>query len=318
MAALGSLIALSLVVSCSHDGPPRAKSTPQFPDAFKPAPVGGYQIVAAVPPPSEPPDERTRLLAPVQVLPAADGGLVVVAQNDISTFTAITRNGSLKSFLLDRFPTYADGTSPAAATSALAESDKSLVVITRAGEIVRMTNHSVSRLGRLPKRTGGTLISEPNGRAIVQQGNETYHATFEANRATITSFAVKGASKRFALQAVTSDGGVNFLSDGKAVLAVGASNKAIFNKVIKIDGSISSITPDGHGGAWAGDNDGGITHISANGTVSQVNQSNPIAGDCTSRDKRAPLGAVYSMLLRGSQLYAVDKLCNIIVSFGVH
>jgi hypothetical protein len=317
IAVLGSLVALSLAVSCSHDDPPRAKSAPPFPDAFKTVPAGGYRVVAAVPAPGATTDERARLLAPVQVLPAPDGGLVVVTQNDISTLTTITRDGSLKPYLLDSFPKYADGTSPAAPTSAYVENDKSLVLTTRTGEIVRMTNTSVRRLGTLPQHTGATLITNPKGGIFIQQGNKSYRAAIQAAKVTVTSFTVKGTPKSFALQAFSDDGNRTFSSDGKSVIAVSTTNKTVFNKVIKRDGSVSSIISDEHGGAWAGDNEGGITHISADGAVSQFNESNAIADDCTSQHGRAPLGAVYSMLLRGSQLYAVDKQCNRIVAFGL-
>lgn len=318
IAALVSVTTLSLAVSCSHGGAPRAKSTPRFPDAFKPAPAGSYRIVAAVPLPGATTDERARLRAPVAMLPAPDGGLIVVTQNDISTFTEITKNGDLKPYLLDSLPRYANGRSPAAPTAAYVESGESLILITRIGEIVRMTDRSVRRLGMLPKHTGATLITNPKGGAIVQQGNQSYRAKFLTDKATVTPFAFKGVPSSFALQTFSNDGATAFFSDGEFVLATSASGKSIFKKSIRPDGSISSMIPDERDGAWIGDDDGGITHISANGGASQVNESNAVVGDCTSRQGRAPLGAVYSMLRRGSQLYVADKQCNIIATFGLH
>jgi hypothetical protein len=251
------------------------------------------------------------------VLPAPDGGLVVVAQNDISTFTLIAKDGSLQPYLLDRYPKYANGRSPAAPTSAYVESNKSLILITRMGEIVRVTDKFVRRLGMLPMRTGGTLIANPKRGVFIQQGSKSYHATFQATKVSIAPYTIKGAPKAFTLQAFSSDGNTTFSSDGKSVIATSVAGDERFNRLIKPDKSISSIISDEHGGMWVGDYEGGITHISADGVVSQLNQGNGIVNDCTSRQGRAPISGVYSMLLRNTQLYAVDKQCNKIVALGV-
>lgn len=316
--AIATCLSIPLASACSKSHMPKARPSIQLINAFKAVPKGRSSIIAEVPTPSTaPPDERARLASPQALLAAPDGGLIVVTENDISPLTWITRDGRLEPYILRDSPRYEDGTSPADATSAYQESSTEVLLATRTGELVRVATTRTSRIGRLPKHASAVLISGPRDNLYAQQGGDIYRLQINDNSIDALRFHPRGLPHGFFLDSIAEEDSAFIADDGNSIIRISPKGKVILRSQITKDHAISSAVSDGQGGAYAGTSRGEIMHVFSDGTIARLVNGHQFAHDCLSRQQGSPLGDASSMLLRSTQLYIADRVCNRIVKFGV-
>lgn len=311
------ILSVALSTSCSQHRPPQKKRPFQLASGFATASPGGYSILASAPAPGAAPDEREGLRAPVGLLPAADGGLIVVAQNHVSTFTWITRDGRLKPYLSGNSLRYSDGTSPAAAVSAYQLGPTTILMTTTAGELVRVTAADAKQIGQLPAHRDATLIGGTQQKLFLQQDGKMYQGHLDGERTRIERYNLAQIQPGFAVRAISPDGKIFLADDGQSVALINDRGKLVLHTQVERGQEISSVIPDNNGGAWAGTSRGGIVHVLPNGRTRTLMGDNASAHDCLSQPRTSPIGNASAMLLRDGQLYVADTQCDAIAVFGI-
>jgi hypothetical protein len=316
--ACTAIIVVATLISCSGKDPRSKQTTFRLPQGFVKAKPGKFAIVAEAPPAgSTTPDARGYLTEPAAVLPAPDGGIVVVSQRTPLIFTWITKLGYLRPYITNAPPTYSDDSSPGGAISAYQDSPSSVVIVTDHGEIARIIGNHATRLAQLPIKGNGAILAAVSGSLLIQQENTTYQVKLDARASVANPIKIKGVDKGYAVKAISRDASTYFTTDGNSIREVDKSGKRRWTATIEKDRSITSITPDGTGGAWIGDAKGGLFHAGKDGVVTQVTSAGTAARSCMSGEHTPPISEVYSMLLRADQIYITDKHCDRVTAFGL-
>jgi hypothetical protein len=315
--ATALIVSGALLTSCSQHRPAQKKRPFQLPSGFVTASPGGFSILASAPMPGGAPDEREGLRAPVGILPAADGGLIVVTQNHVSAFTWITNTGQLRPYFSRNALRYSDGTSPAAAVSAYRIGPTTILMTTADGELVRITTENTKQIGQLPTHTDAAFIGGSQQELFLQQNKKIYHGRLDGDTTQLQPYRLAPVQPDFTARAMTPDGRTFLADDGRFVVAISRQGKVVLRADIGRGHDISSVISDNNGGAWVGTSRGGIVHLLPNGKTSDLVGENALPHDCLAQPRSSPIGSASAMLLRDGQLYVADTQCDTIAVFGV-
>lgn len=320
-----SVAMLALLAGCTNEGEHRdpVPSKSMTPATGASAAPGRLAVVAEAGRPGDPDlDRRSRLSEIKELLPAPDGGLLVVSHKDDRIFTEITPGGRLKGFLLNHEARFTDGTVFSGAMTALLYPDGSALVVNDAGVLARIASAGEAvRLGTVPNVNGSSAPHFLRGAEAprLQVGDLLFQVSTRGDRASFSKVSTGKVPDGFALSVVSADGKSLFADNGKdRVVRLEPSGKTLATYRVEANGGVTSTSPGGQNDAWVGMVDGTIFHLLSNGRTEKVAWGGTTCPHAFDADPGSGSISDADVLLEKSgQVYISDPGCRRIVALGI-